>query len=261
MTYFGLYRSLSTHFFPLFLYNNIFNLKTRKMKTNNNDIQSHVDTLTQQEEERSRLLKKQLEELDPSHDHGAGRNAVIIKDQVSYLIDKKRLENKVKTTEATYAQIYNKVTGTNDPGSYFCYEDKDSHQILIRNDRDLMCCIREYFATTDKSITFMNIRPIDVADITKLNFSNECIDMDGIHFKLSIAGRNNDWIFSSLKKNTTLSEALAQFKAINPAVTKLHFVDSDKDIIPISSETEWEYFLNECEIQFTAGKFILLSAE
>ena len=231
------------------------------MRTNNNEIQSHVDTLTQEEEERSRALKKQLEELDPKKDQSGGAGSVIWREKVTFLVDKKQFEHTIPSTGETYNQILSKVFGPDTANNFFGYMDKENNQIVLRNNRDVMCCLREHFATPDKNITFISLRPQEFQPITTLNFAGECVDHDAVHFKLATAGKGNILIFTSIPKNSSFQDGFNALKAIKPSLQRIYFSDSDNDSIFILNDTDWEYFLNECEVSYNSGKFILLYAD
>lgn len=232
------------------------------MKTNNNDIQNYVDSLTKEEKQRNQTLKQQLQELNigqagqPNLDNTKN-------EKVGYLIDNSRFERFI-SSDSKFNELQKLVTGSNGPDSYFGYEDKDRQDILIRNDRDTMLCFREHFGSSEKTITFKNLKKNNLIDVLKLNFDSDFTDVENSTiFKLSAVSKSDPAIFFGIKKKSTLTEARELFTKVraNRPIKKLSFLDSDNDTIEILGDTEWEYFLNDCDVQYTIGKFVTLYTE
>lgn len=231
------------------------------MKTNNNDIQNYVDALTKEEKQRNQTLKQQLQDLNISQ--GGQSNSDNAKnDKVAYLIDNSRFERFV-STDVKYNELQKLVTGSNGSDSFFGYEDKDRQDILIRSDRDVMLCFKEHFGSSEKTIKFKNLKKNDVIDVIKLNFDGDYTNVDdSCIFKLSASSKSDPAAFFGIKKNSSLSDSRNIFSKVkNRQIKKLSFLDSDHDIIEMISDTEWEYFLNDCDVQFKNGKFNTLYAE
>lgn len=231
------------------------------MKTNNNDIQNYVDTLTKDEKQRNQSLKQQLQDLNINV--GGQSNSDNAKnDKVGYLIDNSRFDRSMPS-DTKFAELQKIVTGSNGAESFFGYEDKDRQDILLRSDRDVTLCFKEYFGSSEKTVKFKNLKKNDVIDFLKLNFESDYTNIeDSCIFKLSAASKSDPAAFYGIKKNTTLAEAKELFSKVKTRpIKKLSFLDSDHDSIEILGDTEWEYFLNDCDVQYKNRKFNTLYAE
>lgn len=231
------------------------------MKTNNNDIQDYVDSLTKEEKQRNQSLKEQLQGLNANL--GGQSDLHNAKDdKIGYIIDNSRHEKSV-SSDTKYDELQKLITGSNGPDFFIGYEDKDRQDILLRSDRDVMLCFKEYFGSSDKIIKFKNLKKNDVIDFLKLNFDGDYTNTDdSCIFKLSAASKSDPASFFGIKKNSTLAEVRDIFSKVKTRpIKKLSFLDSDHDIIEILGDTEWEYFINDCDIQYKKGKFNTLYAE
>ena len=230
------------------------------MRTKNDDIQSYVDQLTQEEEMRNAKLKKQLSELDSSK--GASNVTQFIKDRVNYVIDNSRFEKSIPAT-STFADVAKLLSQTNSSIPYFGYEDKSNQDVYLRNDRDIQFCFREFFGTSDKTLTLRHIKGDTLSSVLKGHFEEDCRDFENsFHCKLCIASKVDPCIFFSFKLGTTLDEALAILAKVRGSpVKKLSTIDSDLDQILITTDFEWEYFVAECKVLYKIGKFVTLYTE
>ncbi|KAH0795668.1 hypothetical protein GPJ56_000547 [Histomonas meleagridis] len=225
---------------------------------NNNEILSYVDSLINEEESKSKKLQVQLDALSPSQK--TGHNDVVFRQDVKFNIGVSRYERHI-SCNCCYEELFKQVAEKEGKTAVFGYEDKSRFKIWIRNDRDVMCCFREYFGSNLGSINFLILKNAELSGFTKLNLIEEIQKSDDT-FQFKLAPYTRDYaMFTSLPKGITYEAALDYFNKFAPNHKRLSVIDLENDTIQITSDLEWGYFLNECEMLYPKGKYPILLVE
>lgn len=224
---------------------------------NSNEILSYVDSMINEEEGKSKKLQSQLSALMSSKGSGISFRA-----EVRFNIGISRYEHRI-SSECSFAELKKQVAQREADDLQFGYEDKRKYRIWLRNDSDVRFCFREHFSTNNGSINFTHFKGNEVSKLTSLDLSPvDSFDETGDFVVCKLALIKNDYaVFYRISKERTRTQIMDDLRRIFPDANNLQMIDNDNDVITIQSDTDWNYFINECEFSYSKGAFPVLLIE
>lgn len=228
---------------------------------NQNEMTDYVDMLFYEEEKKSKELHKAFDEMvKKSQIHQNRYKEILLHESFEIRVNNSRYVRKV-ISDIQFDEFSKLINGKGTGNVFFGYNDKASILIWLRNDRDLNCCLREHFASNNSELNIVSFNKKKLGELAKINFSNEYCDIENsIHFKITSKDKECA-VFLSLPNKVTKDEGFEVFKKILPKHNTISFFDSDGDKIQILSDIEWGYFLKECNVLYTFGKYPMLIFE
>lgn len=233
------------------------------MLTKSNDIQSHLEELTKQEEVRGAKLQRRLAELTEqlsSQNITTGTSTEVnFGTEVKLRIGTTKFDKvlKVKSKIDDLIQLAKVSIGVEQVG----FREDQGKLVWVRTDQDLTFMFKWYFASELPFIQIVGIPPDSLNLVKKINLQKINFSPKGEYavFLCEFAG-DGPLVFLTIP-NSNKQDGFAYLTSIFGQFQSLMFYDESEDIITVDSEESWEYCLETGIAMAKIGKFPILLLE
>ena len=233
------------------------------MLTNPNDIQSHLEELSKQEEVRGAKLQSRLTELTEqlsSQNISTGTSTEVkFGTEVKLHIGTTKFDKVLKTKSKIddLIQLAKVSIATEHVG----FREDQGKIVWVRTDQDLTFMFKWYFAQELPFIQIVGIPAEYLPLIKKVNLQKIVSSPKGdcAVFLCEFAG-DGPLIFLPIP-NSNKQDGFAYLTSIFGQFQSLMFYDESEDIITVDSDESWEYCLETGIAMSKIGKFPILLLE
>ena len=231
--------------------------------TNPNDIQSHLEELIKQEEERGGKLQLRIAELTEqlsSQNITTGTNTEVkFGTEVKLRIGTSKFDKVLKTKSKIDDLI--QLAKVSIAADQVGFHEDQGKIVWVRTDQDLTFMFKWYFAQELPFIQIVEIPPDNLNLTKKINFQKIVSSPKGDYavFLCEFAG-DGPLIFLTIP-NSSKQDGFAYLTSIFGQFQSLMFYDESEDIITVDSDESWEYCLETGIAMAKIGKFPILLLE